>query len=257
VAGGSSGVEWQDAPAHPIVRGEREAVKEEFGIRDLGLPGDAPAPYDRPSPETSTRAPAPLSSLLLTGFLPWGAHAENPSAILAERLDGARIGDATARALVLPVDLERSWGALEEALETAGDPPLAILSLGLAARRRVMCLETRGANLTRFREPDVAGRRPDEGPLVPGAPPHLPATYPNRRALAALEAARVPARLSRDAGGFICNALLYRALLRHRNAPSVPAGFLHIPPASRIALEVQEQAVRIVLAAALPAGDAA
>jgi pyroglutamyl-peptidase len=198
-----------------------------------------------------------LSTLLLTGFLPWGAHAENPSAILAERLDGARIGDATVRALVLPVDLERSWGALEEALERAGDPPLAILSLGLAARRRVMCLETRGANLTRFREPDVAGRRPDEGPLVRGAPPHLPATYPNRRALAALEAARVPARLSRDAGGFICNALLYRALFRHRNAPSVPAGFLHIPPASRIALEVQEQAVRIMLAAALPAGDAA
>jgi pyroglutamyl-peptidase len=257
VAGGSSGGEWQDAPDHPIVRGGREAVKEEFGIRGLGLPGDAPAPYDRPSPETSTRAPAPLSSLLLTGFLPWGAHAENPSAILAERLHGARIGSATVRSLVLPVDLERSWNAVEKALDEGGDAPLAILSLGLAARRRVMCLETRGANLTRFREPDVAGRRPDEGPLVPGAPPHLPATYPNRRALAALKAARVPARLSRDAGGFICNALLYRALLRHRNAPSVPAGFLHIPPASRIALEVQEQAVRIVLAAALPAGDAA
>ena len=61
---------------------------------------------------------------------------------------------------------------------------------------------------------------------MPGGVPVLRATYPAARLRAAL--ASNGARLSIDAGGYVCNATLYRSLAA-RLAPSI--GFIHVPRA--------------------------
>jgi pyroglutamyl-peptidase len=55
---------------------------------------------------------------------------------------------------------------------------------------------------------------------------------PQRRLLAAARAARVPVRLSRDAGRYLCNYLCWRASAR--GGPRL-AAFVHVPLVSRAA----------------------
>ena len=69
-------------------------------------------------------------------------------------------------------------------------------------------------------------------PQRPSGPGSLPATAPCQSMLTALSAQALPARLSQDAGDYLCNFTLYRVL---RAAPSIPVGFLHVPQARECA----------------------
>ena len=124
---------------------------------------------------------------------------------------------------MLPVVFAAIDPALRDAVER--HRPDAILHLGLASRRRHVSIETRASNRAGILHPDASGR-PADLVLVPGAPATLPATYPAARICAALRRGGVEARLSRDAGDYVCNAALYRSLLAAA-APRI--GFVHVP----------------------------
>ncbi|WP_349371826.1 peptidase C15 [Salinarimonas sp.] len=166
--------------------------------------------------------------LLITGFGPFPGVPRNPTAALAQSLAAdprwRRLG-VEARALVL----ETSYGAIEGALLPAlrDVRPDAVLMLGVAARRRAICLETRAVNRATRRLPDASGRLPTRLAWKAGAPFVRPARAPVPVLAAALRAGAPGAtRVSRDAGRYLCNVSYFDAL-----AEPHPAGlvFVHVP----------------------------
>jgi pyroglutamyl-peptidase len=64
----------------------------------------------------------------------------------------------------------------------------------------------------------------DSGPAL------LVATLPAERIVARLTRSGIPCTTSNDAGGYLCNALLYHSLLAARALPQpFLSGFIHIP----------------------------
>ncbi len=76
--------------------------------------------------------------------------------------------------------------------------------------------------------PMPAEHRPTRGIIAPEAPPSRRGNAPFAVLLSAVRATGFPARLSRDAGGYLCNYAYWRALGRvHGKRPLVQ--FVHIP----------------------------
>lgn len=186
-------------------------------------------------------------TVLVTGFGPFGDVERNPSwdavrllaerrPVHAERLD-VSFRRATARVRKLVAELR----------------PDVVVSVGLAASRRVLSFERVAVNLADARIPDVDGCQPVDVPAVPGAPVALFTTLPVKAALARLRADGVPAELSLSAGTYVCNAVMLAGLAA---APAgTRAGFVHVPPAEVIAPERVAAALDVVVATALETRD--
>ena len=73
---------------------------------------------------------------------------------------------------------------------------------------------------------------PDTPEIAPGGPRMRRARLPWGAVMTALAARRLPARLSCDAGSYLCNLVLYRSL-GHAHTRPMPryTGFVHIPAA--------------------------
>jgi pyroglutamyl-peptidase len=95
--------------------------------------------------------------------------------------------------------------------------PDVVLIFGLAGRRREVCVETRARNKRSILFPDVSGWRPNHAAIEAGQALALTGNAPFPRLLNALRQNALPARLSRDAGAYLCNYAYWRAL-RHARA---------------------------------------
>ncbi|MBO6053256.1 MAG: pyroglutamyl-peptidase I, partial [Clostridia bacterium] len=62
------------------------------------------------------------------------------------------------------------------------------------------------------------------------------ASLPVPRIVGRLTEKKIPAAVSFTAGAYVCNSLMYAAL-RLTEARGIPAGFIHLPLSSEIALE--------------------
>lgn len=201
--------------------------------------------------------------LLLTGFERFGPHRTNPTQALAERLDGEWFGPARVAARVLPVSIGRIGEALDAAI--AETEPVAIVALGLASGETCVRIERTARNALKFPFPDNDGKRPT-GRIEPKGPATRDANLPFAAIVKRLLAAGIPARLSDDAGLYLCNAALYHLMAR---AGKRPCGFVHLPATpemvadtlrraageapekcASMGLRLQLAAVRIVLAEA-------
>lgn len=101
--------------------------------------------------------------------------------------------------------------------------------IGLASRRRQVCIEVLARNAAGM-FPDAGRSRPTSRRLSAGAPPTRRCVAEVAPLLHALKLAGIPARLSRNAGGYICNALAFRAYGWANDArPARLAVFVHIP----------------------------
>lgn len=168
--------------------------------------------------------------MLLTGFGPFPAMGANASAMLVPR-----IAEAARRAFpslavechILPTEWsEGLWRGCELYRRLK---PVAALHFGVSSRALGFEIETRAYNRCSPSK-DAAGHMPD-GPLVsPRGPAWLSATLPAAQIVERLRRRGIPAMLSRDAGGYICNALLYRTqeLAREAAGPG-RSGFIHLP----------------------------
>ncbi len=165
---------------------------------------------------------------LVTGFEPYGGHADNPSASIARALDGTTIAGLTVVGRVLPVSLAGLTRRIDRLL--AETEPALVIATGLAPGEPVIRLERIGVNLADFEAPDNRGRRARDRRLVLGGPDALFATLPLRAIERRLLARGIPVRLSETAGLYLCNATLYGLLVALRGRrPSVPCGFVHLP----------------------------
>jgi pyroglutamyl-peptidase len=158
--------------------------------------------------------------LLVTGFGPFGSVVDNPSEALARHFHGVRIRDRVVTGLPLPTSFARATEQLLAAIPEHD----AVLMLGVAEQEKTLRIETMGLNFDDARIADIDGEKPmgaiDEGPSA------LPVTMDVARLAVAFATARIPFSFSQNAGAYVCNHTLYRALSLERRAR---VGFIHVP----------------------------
>jgi pyroglutamyl-peptidase len=195
-------------------------------------------------------------TILVTGFEPFGGEAVNASWEAARKLDGWRLGEFAAVARLLPCAYDASVKELVGAIETLR--PEAILMTGQAAQRAVVCVERFARNLDDAAAPDNLGHLRKAVAIAEGAPERLEAAAPVKAIAGAIREAGIPARVSRSAGGFVCNHLYFGALQYLRDTGrAAPAVFVHLPatpgqtpPASSARRLVSADAAKALRAAA-------
>jgi len=167
-------------------------------------------------------------TILVTGFEPFGGETVNASWEAAQQLEGWRHGGYAAATRLLPCAYDASVKALIRAIETLR--PEALLMTGQSARRGLVTVERFAHNLDNAAAPDNDGDLRRELRISRAAPEWLEATTRVRRIAGAVKEAGIPARMSLNAGGFVCNHLYFGALqyLRDKKSP-IPAVFLHLP----------------------------
>lgn len=167
---------------------------------------------------------------LVTGFGPFLTNRENPSARLAETSgEPFRV-------------LEVSYQAVTEFLDHLAPESFdRLLMIGLKGSGRKMLLETRGRNVVGS-TPDVRKHIPELRVVREGEPRLKASTLwgDHHRQLHPMIGR------STDAGGYLCNFILYEALHRF---PEKQVGFLHVPPFHRLAESIQREVLQQILAA--------
>jgi pyroglutamyl-peptidase len=171
-----------------------------------------------------------MTTILITGFGPFPGAPFNPTTPLVAKLARLR-RPALADVTVIPHVFRTSYEAVDDELSKliARTHPDALLMFGLAPRAKTIRIETRARNAASIL-PDAGGTSPRRHSVEAGAPPALALPAPTRRLLGAVRAGRVPAALSHDAGGYLCNYLAWQAA----EAASLPRGprlaaFVHVP----------------------------
>jgi pyroglutamyl-peptidase len=192
--------------------------------------------------------------VLVTGFGPFPGAPSNPSALLVKALARKRRPALSEITLTTHV-FTTSYAAVDRDLpKLLAEKPDVVLLFGLAGRRRHLCIETRAPNALTLLFPDADRRKPQQNIIAPGAPSSLRGNAPVMRLLSAARG-RFPARLSHDAGRYLCNYVFWQALQRaHGRRPLVQ--FVHIPPV-RIGPRPQRKHRRHSLAQLVRAAEAA
>jgi len=168
--------------------------------------------------------------ILLTGFGPFPGVADNATARLVPRLA------KTARELFPAYDvvaevLPTEWVVAPQKLADLLARPRTALALHFGVSKHAVGfhIELVGRNRCKATR-DAAGRLPVNEWVVEAGPPELACTFPAHSIVERLVQLGVPARTSTDAGGFLCNALLYHSLVA-ADALEQPrlVGFVHLP----------------------------
>lgn len=190
-------------------------------------------------------------TVVLTGFGPFPGIPVNASALIVRKLAPlARRAFPGGRFVVTVLPTE--WRRAPELIANlhARYRPVLALHFGVAAGTRALRLETMAENVCRA-IPDAAALLPLAATLStePGA---RRATIDIPAIAHALNAHNIPCSISNDAGGYLCNAVLYQSLARARADCKV--GFIHIPAdlsEPPLDLNGTAQAALIIIASAL------
>jgi pyroglutamyl-peptidase len=168
-----------------------------------------------------------MSTILITGFGPFPGAPFNPTGPLVARLARMKL----PRTKVVTHVFETSYKAVDSDLPKLlkRHRPDAVLMFGLATRARIVRIETRAQNALAVL-PDATGKTPKRNSIAKGRPAALPMALPSQLILQAVRQAGVRARLSTDAGRYLCNYLCWHATdaATDKNGPRL-AAFVHVP----------------------------
>jgi pyroglutamyl-peptidase len=170
--------------------------------------------------------------VLLAAFGPFPGAPFNPSAALVRKL--ARRRRPALADLIYSVHVfATNYAAVDHDLpKLFANQPDLVLIFGLAGRRRHISVETRARNAVSVLFPDASRHRPSNSIIERGAPNARFGRAPFHALLGAARASRVPVKLSRDAGRYLCNYIYWRALQQApQGRPLVQ--FVHIPALAR------------------------
>lgn len=176
--------------------------------------------------------------ILLTGFGPFPGAPLNASSLLTAELSrraSARLPGFTVHAETLPTEWDAGPSRLADLIDEL--EPVVALHFGVSHRARGFVVETRARNI-RDDIVDACGAQPGAACIAEQGPLEMTATLPTGLIVERLRRMGLPVQLSRDAGGYLCNAILYHslALARDRSASgssgrslAMRRGFIHIP----------------------------
>src|ERR1700723_1655556 len=172
--------------------------------------------------------------ILITGFGPFPGAPFNPTQPLVARLLRLRrpaLDEVELSSHIFPVTYQAVDRELPELL--AKHRPQALLMFGLATRTAHLRIETRARNAVTTHLPDADGNRAQKTSIVHGADA-MPFGPHTANLLHAPCPPGIDARLSRDAGAYLCNYLSWRAIETTRQ-PAGPAlaSFIHVPLIAR------------------------
>jgi pyroglutamyl-peptidase len=194
--------------------------------------------------------------ILITGFGPFPGAPFNPTMPLVKRLtelrrpafDHVELASHIFHVTYSTVDRE-----LPELI--ARLRPDALLMFGLASRTAHVRIESRARNTITTTFPDADRSVARKGSIVEGAAPMAFGPH-TAKLLRAAQATGIDARLSRDAGSYLCNYLSWRAIEATR-LPDGPrlAAFVHIPLLARGGSQ-RKGASRVTLDQLVDAGEA-
>jgi pyroglutamyl-peptidase len=172
--------------------------------------------------------------ILMTGFGAFPGAPYNPTMPLVERLMRLRrpaFDDVELSSHIFHV----SYATVDRELPglLSKHRPHALLMFGLATRTTYLRIETRARNAITTIWPDADGTRVRKGSIAPGVDALTLGPHAAKLLRAAL-ASRIDARLSRDAGSYLCNYLSWRAIeaTRREGGPRL-AAFIHVPLLAR------------------------
>src|SRR5437764_7468084 len=166
--------------------------------------------------------------VVIAGFGPFPGAPSNPSARLAGAL-ARRRRPALAGIEIASHVFATAYDAVDRDLpKLLARKPDVLLIFGLAGRRREICIETRARNARSILFPDAHGYRPDRRAIEAGEMRALQGHAPFPQLLSAIRRTALPARLSRDAGAYLCNYTYWRALHGMRDGRPL-VQFVHIP----------------------------
>ncbi len=199
---------------------------------------------------------APMPTVLMTGFEPFGGDDHNPSGDVARRLGELGHPDAHIVSEVLPVSFAQAPALLAAAIDR--HQPDIVIMLGLAADRQAITPERVALNLADARIPDNDGAQPTDAPLEPHGPAARFTLLPVKQIAHAIDAAGIPAAVSLSAGTYVCNAQMYIALgiaeqRTGANGKPLQVGFIHVPATPqlggdpRFTLDELERGIRIAI----------
>jgi len=210
-----------------------------------------------------------MSTVLVTGFGPYGNTPTNPAQEVAEGLDGSRVGDATIAGRIVPCVFFEAIAAAVSAIREVR--PELVVMLGEFGGRAMLTVERIAQNLddaSRYGLADNAGKAPVEERIAPQGPAAHYATLPIRAMVKAMRKAGIPADISDAPGTLVCNHLMY-GVLHHIAAEGLPirAGWIHLPALPSVAAleanlgmpsmtaETSRLGVEVAIAAALEHQD--
>jgi pyroglutamyl-peptidase len=172
--------------------------------------------------------------ILITGFGAFPGAPYNPTMPLVERLMRLRrpaFDDVELSSHIFHV----SYATVDRELPglLGKHRPHALLMFGLASRTPYLRIETRARNAITTIWPDADGTHIRKGSIAPGLDALTIGPHTVKLLRAAL-ASGIDARLSRDAGSYLCNYLSWRAIeaTRRDNGPRL-AAFIHVPLLAR------------------------
>ena len=184
-----------------------------------------------------------MLKVLVAGFGPFPGTPHNPSRDLALALGRMRrpgLAEVKIHAHVFPTIY--AVVAKELPLLLTKHDPDVVLLFGLAGSSDRVRIETRAVNATSLLHPDAARSVPLSRKLYPKAATELLVRPEVRRLVAAARRGGVLARLSRDAGRYVCNASLFCCLDKTRGARRPLVTFIHIPwPRARNACRLHDK----------------
>ena len=195
--------------------------------------------------------------MLVTGFGPFPGAPFNPTEPLVARLLRLRrpaLSDVELAGHIFPVTYRDVDRDLPELL--ASRRPHALLMFGLASRTPHVRIETRARNAVTTLWPDAGRVKPRTGSIAGGDDAMMFGPHTDRLLRAAL-ATGIDARLSRNAGSYLCNYLSWRAIetSRREGGPRL-AAFVHVPPFPRAATQQRDAAFAIAFEDMVDAGEA-
>jgi pyroglutamyl-peptidase len=171
--------------------------------------------------------------VVVAGFGAFPGVPFNPSAALVRAL-ARRRRPALADVACTTHIFATSYAAVDRDLpKLFAEKPDLILIFGVAGLRRYLSVETRARNAQSVLYPDVTGYRPARAAIERGAPAALRGNAPSILLRSAVRSSGFPARLSRDAGRYLCNYVYWRALAKARGTPTL-VQFIHIPHVAHI-----------------------
>jgi pyroglutamyl-peptidase len=162
-----------------------------------------------------------MTTVLLTGFEPFGRATSNPSGEIVKQISGDNIVTA-----ILPVTYAQSARHLLALI--AQHNPDVVICLGQAEGRTSITPEKVAINLDDAPLDDNEGVVRNDVKILDNGPDAYFSTLPLNTMVDAIKAQGIPVAISLSAGAFLCNHVFYIAQNKFAGT-NVRSGFVHVP----------------------------